>query len=194
MRLVTGAAIAVVATAIAVAAPAHAGEAEPADAARRVVEVEPRVVEVPSRVEHLTEGVVDTRTEESDEQVAISVASDVLFAFDSAALTPAAQQLLADVAAQVKEQATGTVTIHGHTDSIGDPAYNQTLSEQRAAAVHEAVAPLVGRDDLAYEVSGFGETQPVTSNENADGTDNPASRERNRRVTIMFQKQSAGDE
>jgi outer membrane protein OmpA-like peptidoglycan-associated protein len=168
------------------AAPAAAGEPDVGGAERRIIELEPRVIEVPARIEHLTDGVVDRRTEESSDQVAISVASDVLFAFDSAELTPAAQALLADTAARIRDEAAGPVQVHGHTDSMGEPGYNQPLSDQRAAAVHGALVPLVGRSDLTYEVAGFGETQPVAPNEHPDGSDNPEGRQQNRRVTITF--------
>lgn len=194
MRRIAGMAVATgLAAVVGLAAPAAAGELGPeppvpGDAERRVIELEPRVIEVPSRIEHLTDGVVDQRTEESDEQVAINVASDVLFAFDSAELTPAAQALLTDTAARIRDEAAGPVQIHGHTDSVGGPEYNQPLSDQRAAAVHAALAPLVGRSDLTYEVAGFGETQPVALDENPDGSDNPDGRQRNRRVAITFTK------
>jgi len=171
---------------VVLAAPATAGEPDVGGAERRVIELEPRVIEVPSRIEHLTDGVVDRRTEESSDQVAISVASDVLFAFDSAELAPAANALLAETAARIRDEAAGPVQVHGHTDSVGEPGYNQPLSEQRATAVHAALVPLVGRSDLAFEVAGFGETQPVAPNENPDGSDNPEGRQRNRRVTITF--------
>ena len=173
---------------IGLAVPAVAGEPDLDDIERRVVEVSPRVVEVPSRIERLADGVPTQRTEESSEQVAISVAGDVLFEFDRADLTPAAQALLTDVAARITEEAAGPVRVHGHTDSIGDDAYNQVLSEQRAGAVHTTLVQLVGDDDITYEVAGFGETQPVAANENPDGSDNPAGRQQNRRVTITFPK------
>jgi OOP family OmpA-OmpF porin len=176
------------ATIIGLTVPALAGEPDLDDIERRVVEVTPRVAEVPSRIERLTDGVPTQRTEESSEQVEISVSSDVLFEFDRADLTPAAQALLTDVAARINEEAAGPVQLRGHTDSIGDDAYNQALSEQRAGAVHTALLQLVGRDDITYEVAGFGETQPVAPNENPDGSDNPAGRQQNRRVTITFPK------
>jgi OOP family OmpA-OmpF porin len=176
-----------VASAATLADPAAAGgEPDLDDLERRIIELDPRIVEIPSRVEQLADGVPTQRTEESSEQVAISVSSDVLFEFDRADLTPAAQALLADVARRITEEAAGPVQIHGHTDSIGDDAYNQGLSEQRAAAVHTALVALVGRADVTYEVAGFGETQPVAPNENPDGSDNPTGRQQNRRVTITF--------
>jgi OmpA-OmpF porin, OOP family len=95
---------------------------------------------------------------------------------------------LTDVAARITEEAAAPVRVHGHTDSIGDDAYNQALSERRAGAVHTALVQLVGGDDITYEVAGFGETQPVAANENPDGSDNPAGRQQNRRVTITFPK------
>lgn len=77
-------------------------------------------------------------------QVDESLAADVLFAVDSAMLTSAAQATLAEVADRVKERAKGAVTVIGHTDSTGTPAYNAQLSLARAQAVQAALQPGVG--------------------------------------------------
>lgn len=70
----------------------------------------------------------------------------------------------------------------GHTDSIGSDAYNQKLSERRAAAVK---AYLVSKGIEANRVytEGKGEKQPVAENR-TNGRDNPEGRAKNRRVEI----------
>ena len=75
------------------------------------------------------------------------------------------------------------VQVHGHTDSISDRAFNQTLSEQRAQTVAGAITQ--HRPDLQLEVAGFGMDQPVEPNE-VNGEDNPEGRALNRRVEIRF--------
>ena len=108
--------------------------------------------------------------------------ADVLFAFDSAVLSPAAQTALNALVKQVNGTA-GTVTVQGNTDAIGTDAYNQTLSEQRAAAVADALKPRLG-GNFTYSSVGFGKTRPVAPNTNPDGSDNPDGRAQNRRVDV----------
>ena len=61
----------------------------------------------------------------------------VYFAFNSAALEPASDRAIASLAAMLARNRGWTVTIEGHTDSIGGAAANKTLSERRAAAVRD---------------------------------------------------------
>ena len=75
------------------------------------------------------------------------------------------------------------VQVQGHTDSVSDDASNQTLSEQRAKAVTEALTS--NGVTASIESVGYGETKPVAPNENSDGSDNPAGRRLNRRVEVF---------
>ena len=128
---------------------------------------------------------VETTTRTGDE-VEVSLAADVLFEFDSATLTPDAQARLADLAGRIGDNAAaGSLTIVGHTDDVGDDAYNQSLSEQRATAVQAILEPALGRSDLTVDVSGRGASEPVAPN-TIGGNDNPDGRAANRRVTITY--------
>lgn len=80
----------------------------------------------------------------------------------------------------------GTVTVTGYTDNIGTADYNQNLSEQRAQAVVDALQPQTSNSPVTYEAVGDGEADPVAPNQNRDGTDNPAGRQQNRRVTVSY--------
>jgi hypothetical protein len=113
----------------------------------------------------------------------IRLPSDVLFAFGSAELTPAAAQAIAAVNDEIGSGGTGTVTIEGHTDAIGSDADNQSLSERRAAAVRTALEAELG-SSYQYTPVGFGETKPVAPNTKPDGSDDPDGRALNRRVEI----------
>lgn len=113
----------------------------------------------------------------------IRLPSDVLFAFGSAELTPAAQQAVAAVDDEIGSGGSGTVTIEGHTDAIGGDADNQGLSERRAAAVRTALAAELG-SGFEYTSVGFGESRPVAPNTRPDGSDDPDGRALNRRVEI----------
>lgn len=73
----------------------------------------------------------------------------------------------------------GTLRIDGHTDNVGDPRFNQRLSEERAAAVREALIKR-GVDGDRLTARGFGETRPIAPNKS------PAGRANNRRVEFII--------
>jgi OOP family OmpA-OmpF porin len=78
------------------------------------------------------------------------------------------------------------VTVEGHTDSIGSDAYNQRLSERRAAAVKNyLVARGIAADRL--ETVGYGESRPIAPNTTPSGKDNPEGRAMNRRAELKVQ-------
>lgn len=150
---------------------------------------EPTVAESPEGSTFTAgEGTADgaeTTTREGD-TVEVVLNTDVLFAFDSADLTPEASARVEALAGDIAEGAAGgTVTVTGHTDDVGDDTYNETLSEQRAEAVRAALEPATGRSDLSYDVTGSGETDPIAPNE-VNGRPNPDGQARNRRVTITY--------
>ncbi|MGI5125427.1 OmpA family protein [Pseudonocardia sp. CA-107938] len=115
--------------------------------------------------------------------------SDALFAFGKADLSPAASGAIDALAKQVTAKS-GTVTIEGHTDSIGGDAENQKLSEARAAAAQKALADKLG-SGFTYRTVGFGETRPVAPNTKPDGSDDPDGRAQNRRVEITVDAAAA---
>jgi OmpA-OmpF porin, OOP family len=113
----------------------------------------------------------------------ITLGDEVLFDFDKADLRPEAAPVLDKIATYLVSSK-AAMQINGHTDSIGTDEYNQQLSERRAQAVWSA---LQTRGVVAAaSVNGFGKTQPVAPNSNADGSDNPAGRQLNRRVEIVI--------
>ena len=121
---------------------------------------------------------------ESATQDAITLRSDVLFHFDKSNLTPAAHTILTQLAPQIKARAVGPVKVTGYTDSIGTDAVNIPLSQARA---HSVVAALQSATPgVAYQASGLGSADPVAPNTKPDGSDDPAGRALNRRVTIVF--------
>lgn len=122
-----------------------------------------------------------TTTTETTEQVSIDVAADVLFAFDSADLTPEATATLQQVGADVVARAAGgTLQVVGHTDSEGSDAYNDDLSRRRAEAAAAVLAPSAQQVGLQVAVEGRGEREPVADNGSDEG------RQANRRVTVTF--------
>lgn len=164
-----------------VMAGAQAPEPSTAQLARSVIVFDPsRSV----TVFVLDRSVTELRTEEKvATQTVVTISSDVLFDFDSAALTPAAAGTVKALATRVA-RSTGPVTVVGHTDSVGDEAYNQNLSNQRAQAVGETLrAALPAGAQVTTE--GRGAREPVAANTEG-GKDNPAGRAQNRRVSISF--------
>lgn len=116
--------------------------------------------------------------ERQQEQLTVVMASDVLFATDSATLQPGARPKLGQLADVMIRYPRTVVRVNGHTDSTGTEEYNQNLSVRRARAVADA---LVSNGVSAGRVSirGMGETMPVADN----GIE--AGRQQNRRVEIV---------
>jgi outer membrane protein OmpA-like peptidoglycan-associated protein len=77
------------------------------------------------------------------------------------------------------------VMIEGHTDGKGSDGYNQGLSERRAAAVRNALVSQ-GSLDRQLIIHGFGKSRPIAPNQQADGSDDPAGRQKNRRVEVVI--------
>ena len=107
----------------------------------------------------------------------ISLKADAHFDFDKSDLKAGEKQELDDAAAKMKGMKVESVSVTGHTDNVGTDAYNQALSERRAASVKNY---LVGKGVSAglVQTQGKGESQPVADNKSADG------RAKNRRVDI----------
>ncbi|MBV8913376.1 MAG: OmpA family protein [Acetobacteraceae bacterium] len=125
---------------------------------------------------------------ETAETVEVDLPADVLFDFDKADIRADARPVLHEVADLIRARARGGVTIQGHTDGIGTEAYNQRLSERRANAVKSWLVTNEGLPAARLTAIGFGARQPVAPNRHPDGSDDPAARQRNRRVTLIIRK------
>ena len=111
--------------------------------------------------------------------------SDVLFDTAQATLKPGAREKLARVSGILSSHPGLKLEIEGHTDSVGSDAYNQSLSERRAESVRaylveQRIAP------QSITTKGFGEEQPVATNDTAAG------RQRNRRVELVVSGEAIG--
>ena len=109
----------------------------------------------------------------------VVIQADALFDFDKSVLRPDGRKSIDDAVAKLKGVDVEMVIATGHTDSVGSDAYNQRLSERRAAAVKDY---LVSKGIPAAKITtiGKGESQPVATNKTAEG------RQKNRRVDIEF--------
>ncbi|HKY92834.1 MAG TPA: OmpA family protein [Nevskiaceae bacterium] len=106
----------------------------------------------------------------------------VRFETGSAKLTPDARRILDEVGRTLKNQPKLVAEISGHTDDVGNDAYNLILSQQRAESVRQH---LIGRGIAPERLTaeGFGETQPVADNQTPEG------RDANRRVDLKVHVQ-----
>jgi len=120
--------------------------------------------------------------QESKEDLSILLSSDVLFDFDSAELTSDADEIIEQVASEIDQSSSETVTIEGYTDNQGPDSVNIPLSQDRAESVESRISDLVTRDDVTFETEGHGSNDPVADNDTAEG------QELNRRVTVTFEK------
>lgn len=101
------------------------------------------------------------------------------FAFNSAAIGPAATPTFTAVGAMLRNHPDWTVTIEGHTDSIGRPDANKVLSERRAAAVKQELVSHFGIATARLQTLGAGASGYVAPNSTLLG------RARNRRVDLV---------
>jgi outer membrane protein OmpA-like peptidoglycan-associated protein len=147
-----------------------------------------QVLDLVFKVEDLGGKVQDLQLKESDTEIRIELAADVLFDFDKADVRREAQKPLKQVADIIREKAKGAVRIEGHTDSKGTDAYNQKLSDRRAQSVRDYLIKQEGLRNVSFSTSGFGAKKPAVSNTQADGSDDPAGRQKNRRVEIVINK------
>jgi outer membrane protein OmpA-like peptidoglycan-associated protein len=125
---------------------------------------------------------------ETASTIEITLPADILFDFDKADIRTAAQQPLHEVADLLRAKARGPVTIQGYTDAVGNDAYNQKLSERRAAAVKAWMVTREGLVSMLFTTTGVGARNPVAPNRKPDGSDDPEGRQLNRRVTLIIRK------
>jgi outer membrane protein OmpA-like peptidoglycan-associated protein len=111
--------------------------------------------------------------------------SDVLFRSGSFELLPGARERLAKVSGIVLAYPTLHVAVEGHTDSVGTDDYNQQLSERRAQAVRDYFVQQ-GINSASVEAHGYGETEPIATNDTAEG------RQQNRRVELILSGDAIG--
>ncbi|MGZ5099057.1 MAG: OmpA family protein [Usitatibacter sp.] len=115
----------------------------------------------------------------SSVRAAVVIQADALFDFDKSVVRPDGKKSIDEALAKLRGVDLEMVIATGHTDSIGTDAYNQKLSERRAAAVKDYLVSK-GIPGSKITTIGKGESQPVATNKTAEG------RQKNRRVDIEF--------
>ena len=109
----------------------------------------------------------------------VTLSSGVFFDSGKSALKKGAQSTLTRIADQLKADNSVKIAVEGHTDNVGTPAKNQTLSEKRAEAVRDFLVSAGVPADRVTAV-GKGDTQPIATNKTAAG------RQQNRRVELVI--------
>jgi outer membrane protein OmpA-like peptidoglycan-associated protein len=160
-------------------------EEPPEEAREEAPSLRPPAEQALERLQELTAlaSVLDVRT--TDRGIVISLGGGDTFSTAASSLSPSAHDELQAVARSL----VGTpfhLSVEGHTDSRGDDALNQRLSEQRAEAVRGVL--------LAYGIGpsrvtsvGFGSTRPIADNQTSSG------RSQNRRVDIVLLSEGSRD-
>ena len=119
------------------------------------------------------------------DNITLNMPGNITFATNSSDLSPAFFDVLNSVGTVLDEFDQTVVEVAGHTDSTGSDAYNQGLSERRAASV---ATYLRSRGVIAERLItvGMGESRPVAENSTDSG------RQANRRVEITMVPVTAG--
>ena len=120
----------------------------------------------------------DVEARDSERGLVLTL-GDVAFEAGKASLQPSATTAIDRLAQLLAVYPERSVRIEGHTDSAGDDAANQVLSERRANAVRDALLTR-GVDAARVEAVGYGEARPIADN----GT--PGGRQKNRRIEIVL--------
>lgn len=121
----------------------------------------------------------DVGVSNNGRNLVVVLSQDLLFATNSTQVSSLSRNELAIVANSLQQYPNTTVNVIGHTDNVGDAAFNQGLSERRAQAV---ASILIGNGVSSSRIRsiGAGENQPIASNLS------DAGRAQNRRVEIVI--------
>jgi outer membrane protein OmpA-like peptidoglycan-associated protein len=131
------------------------------------------------QAEELRRDLEGATVERVGEGILITFESGLVFDFDSYNLRNDTKTNLTELAGTLKKYDDTNILIEGHTDNTGEDAYNQKLSESRAAAVENFIAAQ-GVENTRLTTKGYGESQPLDSN------DTEAGKQKNRRVEVAI--------
>jgi len=131
------------------------------------------------QAEEMQRDLEGARIERVGEGIKITFDSGILFNVNKFDLQPTAQDNLQKLAVILNKYSDTNIIIEGHTDADGSESYNMTLSENRAKSVSNYLANQQVTTSR-FTTMGYGESQPVASNESIDG------KAQNRRVEIAI--------
>jgi len=164
------------------AASANALSAAQADARLAAQQAETDKAAMRTKLSEQLNSILQTR--DSARGLIVSM-SDVLFDTGQYSLKPGAREKLAKVAGILLAYPGLNIAVGGYTDNVGGDTMNQTLSEHRAGSVRDYLVQQ-GVAGNSVSARGFGNTMPVSSN------DNSAGRQQNRRVELLVSGDAIG--
>jgi len=123
----------------------------------------------------------DLSVTSDNKQIKIRIPDTVLFDFDKSELKPSAKVVLNEIGEVLKKYEGAKIEINGHTDNIGEEAYNRSLSERRAKEVSNYLKENYEEENLRIRTKGYGESRPIAPN------DTEENRQKNRRVEIVIE-------
>ncbi|KKZ71600.1 hypothetical protein VO63_22950 [Streptomyces showdoensis] len=125
----------------------------------------------------------EQRREDTNVDVTFALQAEVLFAKDSAKLSPAATARIAAIAVEINKQGSGRVRVFGFTDDLGSYEHGLKLSKARADAVQLELARNLDAG-TTFDIRGYSEDYPIADNSTEEG------RKKNRRVEVSFPRTS----
>lgn len=131
------------------------------------------------QAEELRRDLEGANVERVGEGIKITFDSGLLFDHDSYQLKPETEDNLVKLAETLQKYDDTNILIEGHTDATGADDYNMQLSDWRAETVSKFINEK-GVKNSRITMEGYGEEQPVASNETAEG------RQQNRRVEVAI--------
>ena len=161
---------------------------EEAELEKKRLELEKRSLDLRERELELEKARLALQAQQSGRSLSMNLSGDVLFDYDKAVLRVEAEEALKKVAVVLSQFPESMVTIEGYTDAKGGKSVNLPLSRERATAVKDWLVKNGNVKAASITAKGFGEENPVASNTNPDGSDSPAGRALNRRVSIIVEK------
>jgi len=136
--------------------------------------------EMDQKAEEMEEELENAKVERVGEGILVTFESGILFDFDSSRLRSEARANLSQLSTSLGDMTDDVeLLVAGHTDSVGSDEYNYDLSERRAQAAADYLMTR-GIPASRINITGLGESEPVASNETAQG------RQLNRRVEIAI--------
>lgn len=121
----------------------------------------------------------DVRVIRQGDDLVLNMPSGITFATNESSVQPQFRATLDQVADVLREYNQTYIDVYGHTDSTGSDSYNLDLSQRRASAVADYLT-MRGVQSARLGTRGFGETQPIASNDTESG------KAANRRVEIKL--------
>jgi outer membrane protein OmpA-like peptidoglycan-associated protein len=136
--------------------------------------------EMDQKAERMAQDLENAKVERVGEGILVTFDSGILFDFDSSTLRPVARNNLNELSTTLGDMSDDVeLLVAGHTDSVGTDDYNFSLSERRAQSAADHLMTR-GIPPARINITGLGESEPVATNDTAEG------RQLNRRVEIAI--------